>query len=203
MKSDRPVNLNIFTIQLPFAAIASITHRITGAVLFVGMAFALYALQLALSSPQGFEDAQLLLSQPLAMFIMWALLFVVTYHALAGIKHLLLDFHIGDTVAAAHMASIVVVVGSILITGALGGYVMVTQVLSLSRSGLTDFVIQRVTAVILLVYTLCVLGFFLSVDVDYAALTAWFFIHAHAGIQHACVAVDARACVDRYVDNRH
>ena len=38
---------------------------------------------------------------------------------------------------------------------------MVTQVTSLTRSGLSDFVIQRVTAVILALYTLCVLGFFL------------------------------------------
>ena len=51
---------------------------------------------------------------------------------------------------------------------------MVTQVLSLSRSGLTDFVIQRVTAVILALYALCVIGFFVTVEVDHAALTAWF-----------------------------
>ena len=38
---------------------------------------------------------------------------------------------------------------------------MVTNVTSLTRSGLSDFVIQRVTAVILALYTLCVLGFFL------------------------------------------
>ena len=36
----------------------------------------------------------------------------------------------------------------------------VTNVTSLTRSGLADFVIQRVSAVILAVYTLCVLGFF-------------------------------------------
>ena len=34
----------------------------------------------------------------------------------------------------------------------------VTNVTSLTRSGLSDFVIQRVSAVIMAVYTLCVLG---------------------------------------------
>lgn len=53
---------------------------------------------------------------------------------------------------------------------------MVTQVLSLTRSGLADFVLQRVSAVILAIYTLCILGFFLSVDtLDHATLTAYFW----------------------------
>ena len=51
---------------------------------------------------------------------------------------------------------------------------MVTQVLSLSRSGLADFVVQRVTAVILAAYAICLIGFFATVDVDHAALTAFF-----------------------------
>ena len=52
---------------------------------------------------------------------------------------------------------------------------MVTQVLSLSRSGLTDFVIQRVTAVILAVYTFCLLGFFLFGEpVSHESLVAFF-----------------------------
>ncbi len=52
---------------------------------------------------------------------------------------------------------------------------MVTQVLSLTRSGLADFVVQRATAFILTAYTLCVLGFFLSSDsLDHAALVSFF-----------------------------
>ena len=38
---------------------------------------------------------------------------------------------------------------------------MVTQVLNLTRSGLSDYVVQRATAVILTVYTVWVMGFFL------------------------------------------
>jgi len=57
---------------------------------------------------------------------------------------------------------------------------MVTQVLSLSRSGLADFVLQRVTAVILALYTFCLVGFFLSGEfggqaVTYERLTAFFW----------------------------
>ena len=51
---------------------------------------------------------------------------------------------------------------------------MVTQVLSLTGNGLTDFVIQRVTAVILAVYTIYVLIFFMQGDVTHASLVAFF-----------------------------
>ena len=52
---------------------------------------------------------------------------------------------------------------------------MVMQVASLSRSGLTDFLIQRVSAVLLLLYAACVLGWFLvNEEVTHAGLTAWF-----------------------------
>ena len=116
MKSDRPVNLNIFTIAFPLAALASITHRITGGALFVGLAFGFYALQLALSSPEGFVEAAALSDSVLGRIIFIGLIFSLSYHILAGIKHLLLDFHIGDSLAAAQMGSIVVIVLAVIDT---------------------------------------------------------------------------------------
>ena len=52
---------------------------------------------------------------------------------------------------------------------------MVTQALSLTRSGLTDFIVQRVTAVILAAYTLCLVGFFVFTDaITHQTLVAFF-----------------------------
>lgn len=120
MQSKRPVNLNLFTISFPLAAIVSITHRITGGVLFVGIAFGLYALQLALSSPAGYSEAVAMIAQPWPKFILLALLFVLTFHLVAGVKHLLLDFHVGDSLGASHGGAIAVIVLSVLITAGLG-----------------------------------------------------------------------------------
>lgn len=55
----------------------------------------------------------------------------------------------------------------------MGGSTVVTQVTSFSRSGLSDWLIQRVTSVILLAYFLCIAGILLK-GVDYAAWTAIF-----------------------------
>ena len=52
---------------------------------------------------------------------------------------------------------------------------MVTQVTSMSRNGVSDWIIQRVSAVVLAAYTLCILGFVLmNPDLDFAAWSAYF-----------------------------
>ena len=120
MKTDRPVNLNLFSMSWPLAALASITHRITGVVLFVGVGFALYALDMALASPAGYAEAVALARTPFGMLVFWGLLLALTYHILAGVKHLLLDFHFGDSLQAAQIGAIVVIIATIVVTGIVG-----------------------------------------------------------------------------------
>ena len=51
---------------------------------------------------------------------------------------------------------------------------LVTNVTSLGRSGLADFVLQRVSAVILGLYALCISGFFATTpNVDHTALVGF------------------------------
>ena len=121
MKTDRPVNINPMTdYGWPFTALVSITNRVLGIVLFAGMAFALYLLDMALSSEQGFAEASTLINGTPVKLAVLFLIFALTYHLVAGIKHLLLDFHIGDTFEAAQVGSGIVVASSILITGVIG-----------------------------------------------------------------------------------
>jgi len=52
---------------------------------------------------------------------------------------------------------------------------MVSSISSLTGNGLADFVVQRVSAVVLTVYTLCVVGFFLAnPDMDFVTLRGYF-----------------------------
>ena len=105
MKTDRPVNLALTTFKYPLAAIASITHRITGVVLFAGVAFLLYLLDQSLTSAQGLEQARAWLSLPLPKLVLTVIVATLIFHFVAGIKHLLLDFDIGDTIEGGLLAS--------------------------------------------------------------------------------------------------
>ena len=77
-------------------------------------------LDLALGSEEGFAEAAALLRGTAIKLIALFLIFSLSYHLVAGIKHLLLDFHIGDTFEAAQIGSAIVVVSALTITGIIG-----------------------------------------------------------------------------------
>ena len=78
-------------------AYASITHRVTGVLMFFASFLMLWALDMSLSSEASFKAVTAMLASPLAGFILWAIASVLTYHALAGIKHLIMDAGVGET----------------------------------------------------------------------------------------------------------
>lgn len=89
----------------PITAIASITHRIAGVVLFVGIAFMLFALQMSLASEEGFETLKGMITSPLGKFITWGILSALGYHFVAGIKHLVMDTGVGETLEGGQFAA--------------------------------------------------------------------------------------------------
>ena len=97
MKDTRPKNLDLFAIKWPLAALTSITHRISGVFIFIGVALLLYLLELSLQSEAGFAEVLDLLSNPMVKLVVWAIVAGLLYHLIAGTKHLLMDFGIGET----------------------------------------------------------------------------------------------------------
>jgi succinate dehydrogenase / fumarate reductase cytochrome b subunit len=78
-------------------AYASITHRVTGVLMFFSSFLMLWALDKSLASEASFNAVAAVLSSPLAKVVSWGIASVLTYHALAGIKHLIMDAGIGET----------------------------------------------------------------------------------------------------------
>jgi len=116
VKDKRPVNLDIGSMRLPITAWASITHRASGVFLFVGMAVLLWALDASLASPESFAALQESLDNVLLKLVIWALMSGLIYHSLAGVKHLVMDFGIGETMAGGILGvRIVVALSAVLI----------------------------------------------------------------------------------------
>ena len=115
MKAKRPVNLDLRTIHMPLAAIASITHRVSGVIVFLGIPGLLYLLDISLTSESGFDSLASL--GPFARFLFWGVLSALAYHTVAGVRHLFLDLGMGEskeggprTAAVAFVASAVLIV---------------------------------------------------------------------------------------------
>lgn len=96
MNLNRPKNLNLFTIHFPIPAIVSILHRLSGAFLFLCIPFVLWLLNYSLTE-SGFEHLQQTMGNLTVKIIIWILLIPFVFHLVAGIRHLLSDVHLGDS----------------------------------------------------------------------------------------------------------
>jgi succinate dehydrogenase / fumarate reductase cytochrome b subunit len=105
VNSKRPVNLDLGKFHFPLPAITSILHRVSGIIIFVGVAFMLYGLDLSLSGEEGYGHVSELLSGFFAKLIIWGILSALLYHLVAGTKHLLMDMGIGEELASGLLAA--------------------------------------------------------------------------------------------------
>ncbi|HBD23853.1 MAG TPA: succinate dehydrogenase, cytochrome b556 subunit [Oceanospirillaceae bacterium] len=122
MSKNRPVNLDLRTIKQPLPAIVSISHRITGVMLFIGLIFMFILFDMSLSGAEGFASAETIMQENfLAKFIAWGLLVSLSFHLFAGLKHLVQDFGYGEELSSANVAAKVVIVATV-VTALLAGY---------------------------------------------------------------------------------
>lgn len=119
MKSKRPVNLNLFTIHFPIPAILSITHRITGVALFLLIPVLFLALDYSLTE-EGFNNLQAWFRQPLILFLIWLFLIPYVVHLIAGIRHLLMDLSLGDSLSAGRKTAYLTFILSFIVLVLLG-----------------------------------------------------------------------------------
>lgn len=116
MSDKRPVNLDLGTFKHPLVSVISISHRISGVVLFVGLVFLFNLFDMSLEGELGFASAQtLLLEHSLAQFVTWGLLTALGFHFSAGMKHLVMDFGHGEELESANNAAKFVIVSTVVL----------------------------------------------------------------------------------------
>ncbi|AOE49664.1 succinate dehydrogenase, cytochrome b556 subunit [Kangiella sediminilitoris] len=123
MIKKRPKNLDLTTVSFPVPAISSILHRITGVVLFIAVPILLWMLQKSLDSA-GYAELQAMFSESIVwQFILWAILTSVAYHVIAGVRHLLMDLGIGETLEGGRRGAWAVLLLSVISAVLLGVWV--------------------------------------------------------------------------------
>jgi succinate dehydrogenase / fumarate reductase cytochrome b subunit len=106
----RPVYINLFQIRLPASAISSITHRLAGIyIFFITLPLSLHLLYFSTKSYNDFMILNDDLSNSifLSTFVAFSYL-VFLYHILTGVRHLIMDMHIGESLEASKYSSIFV-----------------------------------------------------------------------------------------------
>jgi succinate dehydrogenase / fumarate reductase, cytochrome b subunit len=116
MNKKRPINLDLTTIHFPITAIASILHRISGIILFLYAPFLIWLLDQSLSSSTHFLNLQSNLSEPFMKWLIWLFLASIFYHLLAGIRHILMDFHIGESLRTGRLGAKLTIGISVVLT---------------------------------------------------------------------------------------
>jgi len=106
----RPVYINLLQIKLPASAISSITHRLAGIyIFFITLPLSLFLLYFTTKSNNNFMLISDLFKDSilLSTFVSFSFL-VFAYHILTGVRHLLQDMHIGESLQASRVSSYIV-----------------------------------------------------------------------------------------------
>ena len=114
----RPVYMNLFQIRLPISAISSITHRLAGIyIFFISLPLFLFLLYFTTKSYNDFMFIQQAFNNSIffSTFVSFSFL-VFAYHILTGIRHLLQDLHIGESLSGSRVSSYIVFILWFLLT---------------------------------------------------------------------------------------
>lgn len=120
VKKQRPVNLQLNTIGFPPSAISSILHRVTGVAMFFALLFVIWAWAMSLTSADNFAMVQEVMSGFIGKFVTFGTLSALTYHILAGLRHVVMDFGHWEEIQSGNTSAKVTIVLWILLTVVIG-----------------------------------------------------------------------------------
>ncbi|HSY26310.1 MAG TPA: succinate dehydrogenase, cytochrome b556 subunit [Burkholderiaceae bacterium] len=100
IKKSRPEfrNIHIFDLmnyRMPLASVISILHRVSGLLLFLLLPFILFLLDKSLLSENSYDELKVVASKWFVKLIVLALSWAYLHHFCAGIRHLVMDVHVG------------------------------------------------------------------------------------------------------------
>jgi succinate dehydrogenase / fumarate reductase cytochrome b subunit len=94
--------------RLPLAGLVSILHRVSGALMFLLLPFILYLFEQSITSEISFAYLQGLVSGWFVKLVILALSWAYLHHFCAGVRHLVMDAHIGLSKEGARQSATVV-----------------------------------------------------------------------------------------------
>ena len=109
MNTDhRPVYIDLRKINLPVSALISIMHRLSGMyIFFITLPLMLALIYFSTESEDSFNELSLFLKNYKFILGLIVLSFcILWYHILSGVRHLIMDAHIGESLLASKNSAI-------------------------------------------------------------------------------------------------
>jgi succinate dehydrogenase / fumarate reductase cytochrome b subunit len=96
MTHKRPININLFKIKLPLSAMLSISHRISGILIFfVVLPVTAIVLSFLYDSQDSYNNiVNFYLSNWIIKLFLISLVLIFQYHIFTGVRHMMMDFHL-------------------------------------------------------------------------------------------------------------
>jgi succinate dehydrogenase / fumarate reductase, cytochrome b subunit len=120
VNSNRPINKNPLTMRLPLAALVSISHRLSGLFVFLMIPGFLWLLDQSLQSADSFENIKVYFEGLGFRVAVWLFLAALVFHWVAGIRHLLMDAGIGESLKGGRRSAFLVFLLSIVLFVCIG-----------------------------------------------------------------------------------
>jgi succinate dehydrogenase / fumarate reductase cytochrome b subunit len=89
--SNRPISPHLQAYRLPLTGIISITHRMTGVFLSVGLVAVIYILLAIAGGASDYASAQSLLNVWIIKLAYWGFIYALFFHLCHGVRHLIWD----------------------------------------------------------------------------------------------------------------
>jgi succinate dehydrogenase / fumarate reductase cytochrome b subunit len=92
MSANRPLSPHLQVYRLPLTGLVSITHRMTGVFLSMGLVLFVYMLFAIAAGEGAYGAMQAFMSYWVFKFVYWGFIYALFFHLIHGIRHLIWDF---------------------------------------------------------------------------------------------------------------
>jgi succinate dehydrogenase / fumarate reductase cytochrome b subunit len=117
---NRPLSPHLQVYRLPLTALLSISHRITGVLLAMGLPLmAGWLLAASSANPEGFAMIQNGLGSLPGQLMLWAWIYALIFHGCHGIRHIIWDLGHGLDRNRLMLHNLIELVASVALTGLL------------------------------------------------------------------------------------
>ena len=122
-----PLSPHLQVYRLPITALLSISHRITGVFLALGVLLLFYVLVAATAGPQAYQGAHAFVASWFGQLVLFLFTLALYFHFCNGIRHLIWDVGYGFELETIDKSAYIVLGVSIVLTLITWGIAMVSK----------------------------------------------------------------------------